>query len=43
MDKKKFSKSTKIFIRKEKARIRRTVSDSTEQESLIKGLYQQVH
>ena len=33
------SKSKKIFIRREKARIRRNVSDLKEQKKLISGLY----
>jgi hypothetical protein len=36
------SKSRKIFIRREKARIRRDVIDLREQGKLIKGLYPQV-
>ncbi len=39
MNKNKLSKSTRIFIRREKARIRRDVSDLKEQERLISGLY----
>jgi hypothetical protein len=34
-----FSKSRKIFVRKEKARIRRDVSDIKEQAKMISGLY----
>jgi hypothetical protein len=34
-----FSKSKQKFIRTEKARIRREVSDIKEQEKLIKALY----
>jgi hypothetical protein len=37
------SKSRKIFIRREKARIRRSVFDLKEQEKLISGLYPTVH
>jgi hypothetical protein len=37
------SKSRKIFIRREKARIRRDVFDLKEQEKLISGLYTIVH
>jgi hypothetical protein len=37
------SKSRKIFIRREKARIRRDVFDLKEQEKLISGLYSIVH
>jgi hypothetical protein len=33
------SKSKKIFIRREKARIRRNVLDLKEQKKLINGLY----
>ena len=33
------SKSRKIFIRREKARIRRNVLDLKEREKLINGLY----
>jgi hypothetical protein len=36
------SKSRKTFLRREKARIRRTVSDLKEQEKLINGLYPEV-
>jgi len=36
---KKYNKSTKRFLRKEKARIRREVLDLNKQEELIKGLY----
>ena len=41
MKNKNFSKSTRIHIRNEKARIRRTVSDPKEQEKLINDLYLQ--
>jgi hypothetical protein len=37
------SKSRKIYIRREKARIRRDVFDVKEQEKLISGLYTTVH
>jgi hypothetical protein len=37
------SKSRKIFIRREKARIRRSVLDLREKEKLISGLYPAVH
>jgi hypothetical protein len=37
------SRSRKIFIRREKARIRRKVSDLKEQEKLISGLYPKVN
>jgi len=37
------SKSKKIFIRREKARIRRNVSDLKEQKKLISGLYPTVN
>lgn len=37
------SKSRKIFIRREKARIRRDVFDLKEQEKLISALYPIVH
>ena len=43
MNTKKLSKSIRIFIRREKARIRRSVFDLKEQEKLISGLYQQFH
>ena len=43
MNTKKLSKSTRIFIRREKVRIRRNVSDLKEQEKLISGLNQQFH
>ena len=36
------SKSTRIYIRREKARIRRDVFDLKEQEKLISGLYLKV-
>ena len=39
MSKNKLPKSTRIFIRREKARIRRDVSDLKEQERLISALY----
>ena len=42
MDKNMLSKSSKTFIRREKARIRRDVSDLKEQNLLIKGLYPKV-
>jgi hypothetical protein len=37
------SKSSKIFIRREKARIRRDVFDLKEQGKLISALYPKVH
>jgi hypothetical protein len=37
------SKSRKIFIRREKARIRRDVFDIKEQEKLISNLYPTAH
>jgi hypothetical protein len=37
------SKSRKIFIRREKARIRRSVLDLREKEKLISGLYPAAH
>jgi hypothetical protein len=43
MNTKKLSKSTRKFIREEKARIRRKVLDLKEQEKLIKELYQKYH
>ena len=43
MNTKKLSKSTRKFIRVEKARIRRKVLDLKEQEKLIKELYQKFH
>jgi hypothetical protein len=36
------SRSRKIFIRREKARIRRNIFDFKEQEKLISGLYSPV-
>ena len=42
MDKNVLSKSSKTFIRREKARIRRDVYDLKEQNILIKGLYPKV-
>jgi len=43
MNTKKLSKSTRRFIREEKARIRRKVLDLKEQEKLINELYQKYH
>ena len=40
MNTNKLSKSIRIFIRREKARIRRSVSGLKEQEKLISELYQ---
>lgn len=40
MKKKRLPKSLKKFIRKEKARIRREISDIEEQKKLINELYQ---
>ncbi len=40
MGKSKFSKSTRIFIRREKARIRREIFDPTLQKEKIAKLYQ---
>ncbi|MEA3272261.1 MAG: hypothetical protein U9P90_01170 [Patescibacteria group bacterium] len=40
MSKKNMPKGIKKFIRKEKARIRREISDALEQSRLIKELYQ---
>ena len=42
MNTKKLSKSIRIFIRREKARIRRNVFDLKEQERLIIELYPKV-
>ena len=42
MEKKRLSKSTRKFIRREKARIRRQVLILKEQEKLIAELYQKV-
>jgi len=39
MGKRKFSRSVKKFIREEKARIRREISDLSEQKRLFKELY----
>jgi hypothetical protein len=39
MTTKKLAKSIRTFIRTEKARIRRDVTNSEEQEKLINGLY----
>jgi hypothetical protein len=36
-------KSRKIFLRREKARIRRDVFDVKEQDKLINGLYPTIH
>jgi hypothetical protein len=41
MAKRKFSRSVKKFIRREKARIRGQVSDIPEREKLIEELYKQ--
>jgi len=43
MNTKKLSKSSRIFIRREKARIRRNVLNFEEREKLISELYQQLH
>jgi hypothetical protein len=43
MDTKILSKSRKIFIRREKAQIRRTVFDLEERERLISELYPKAH
>ena len=43
MNTKKLSKSTRIFIRREKARIRRDGSDLKEQAELITELCQRFH
>jgi hypothetical protein len=37
------SKSRKIFLRREKARIRKNVFDLKEQDRLISGLYSTIH
>ncbi len=42
MNTKKLSKSNRLFIRREKARIRRDVVDVEEQAKLIMGLYPKV-
>jgi hypothetical protein len=42
MEKRKLSKSTRKFIRREKARIRRQVLGLKDQEKLIAELYQKV-
>jgi hypothetical protein len=39
MNTRNISKSRKTFIRREKARIRRSMMDSNEKEKLISGLY----
>jgi hypothetical protein len=41
MGKRKFSRSVKKFIRKDKSRIRRETSDLGEQKRLIEELYKQ--
>jgi len=43
MNTNKLPKSTRIFIRKEKAQIRQSTSDLKEQEQLISRLYTKVH
>jgi hypothetical protein len=43
METNKFSKSRKIFVRREKARIRRNVFDVKEREKLISVLYPTLH
>jgi len=42
MTRKKFPKSIRKFIRKEKARIRREISDLKGQKKAIEKLYQQI-
>jgi hypothetical protein len=42
METKKFSKSTRIFVRREKSRIRHTVTDLAEQKKLIDELTQRL-
>jgi hypothetical protein len=42
MTRKKFPKSIRKFIRKEKTRIRREISDLKEQKKAIEKLYQQI-
>ena len=42
MERRKLSKSTRKFVRLEKARIRREVLDLKEQERLINELYQKI-
>jgi hypothetical protein len=42
MARKKFPKSIRKFIRKEKTRIRREISDLKEQKKAIEKLYQQI-
>ncbi len=42
MERRKLSKSTRKFVRLEKARIRREVLDLKEQEKLINELYQKI-
>ena len=43
MNTNRLSKSTRIFIRREKSRIRRNTYDLKEQGKLISGLYLKVH
>ena len=43
METNKLSKSTRLYIRREKARIRRDISDLEEQKKLISGLRQRFH
>jgi hypothetical protein len=43
MSNNKLSKSTRMFIRREKSRIRRNTYDLKEQEKLISALYPKVH
>jgi hypothetical protein len=43
MNAKNLSESRKIFIRRDKARIRRDVFDIREKRKLISGLYPSVH
>ena len=43
MNTNKLSKSTRIFIRREKAQIRRKVFDIEERERLISELYSKAH
>lgn len=42
MERRKLSKSTRKFVRLEKARIRREVLDLKEQERLVNELYQKI-
>ena len=43
MNTKELSKSTRTFVRREKARIRRDITDATEQQKALNVLHLQFH